>query len=386
MQPIKKNNKMKNILTVCFTIVILTIIAACNNHSNDDQNIDNIDLNVKDLDSLELNRVFSLNRYIPLETNIESAITMIDKIIIHDSIIYVLDRFHSKKLAAFDMKGKFLFQVSKQGRGPGEYGYIFDFTIKNNIIYLLDDRSHFRKFELNGKYLNSEKLPFWTDRLVPSNTENFGMLTNADLSINAKNNFNILSKDCKRFEGEIQTRFIGIPSYTTQQVTTIRDTSYFFLPYEPYIYQFAEDKLLTKYKINYPPDCILSDDRIDFVRNRRGEEMIKMTKETICIDNIIFTDELEMIIYEQKQIPYYLFKLQSETIVVQQKNIVNNVDRLPILPRLINNFESNKIIGVYYPYTLLETSNQKAFNTYPISSYYTTENENPILVIYNVKK
>ncbi|MDR2037714.1 MAG: 6-bladed beta-propeller [Bacteroidales bacterium] len=111
---------------------------------------------VVDIDSVQsipLN--LSYIRYIPLETTSDCLIGRINKVLFRDDKIYVADFYQTTALYVFDMNGKFLFKISRMGKGPGEYISFRDFDIQaNGDIYMFD---HFGKkfivFDPAGTYL-----------------------------------------------------------------------------------------------------------------------------------------------------------------------------------------------------------------------------------------
>jgi hypothetical protein len=69
-------------------------------------------------------------RYIPLETNENSLIRTIDKVIIRDKCFFL--QSNSTHVMCYDFKGNFLYKLDRTGRGPGEYLSIYDFDISAN--------------------------------------------------------------------------------------------------------------------------------------------------------------------------------------------------------------------------------------------------------------
>ena len=59
--------------------------------------------------------------WVQLETLPECLIGYIDQMQVFRDKIFVLDRSVVNGLFVFDMKGKFLYQAGRKGKGPGEY-------------------------------------------------------------------------------------------------------------------------------------------------------------------------------------------------------------------------------------------------------------------------
>jgi hypothetical protein len=98
-------------------------------------------------------------QYIPLEDNENSLFSTIDKLIIKGDRIYLLDITGLKSLLVFDITGKFLHRVGRQGNGPGEYSHFINFDILDNGIVSLYDHAkrHMMIYDADGNYIQSIK-------------------------------------------------------------------------------------------------------------------------------------------------------------------------------------------------------------------------------------
>lgn len=95
--------------------------------------------------------------YIPLESS--DLIGEMDKVLIYDDKIYILDAYVTEKVFIFDKRGVLLKTIDNKGQGPEEYaglsGMSIDFDKKE---LCLNDRLATKKlyFDLNGKFLRKE--------------------------------------------------------------------------------------------------------------------------------------------------------------------------------------------------------------------------------------
>jgi hypothetical protein len=118
---------------------------------------------LKHEDTLYTSSFFKNIRTVILEEHDDALIGDIQWIQAFDDYILIFDFFIAKKLFVFDKNGKFLRQIGKAGRGPGEYIQVIDFCIdpERREIYLLD--SGLRKalkYNLDtGEYISSINLP-----------------------------------------------------------------------------------------------------------------------------------------------------------------------------------------------------------------------------------
>ena len=103
---------------------------------------------------------FSQLEIIPLETNKESAIGQIDRIIMDNDLLYILDRARGAILI-FNKEGDFLQKIERRGRGPEEYISLLDFSLNRNsgrLSVLTDIPAGIKRYDPNGRFINSEEL------------------------------------------------------------------------------------------------------------------------------------------------------------------------------------------------------------------------------------
>src|SRR5690606_35511105 len=81
---------------------------------------------------------------LPLEYNEASMLGEVVKLKIHDDKIYVQDK-HKSSLSVFDITGRFLNQIGRQGRGPTEYINIRDFDVNESTGHVLIYDDYTRK-------------------------------------------------------------------------------------------------------------------------------------------------------------------------------------------------------------------------------------------------
>lgn len=85
--------------------------------------------------------VSSYDGMLPLETNDESLISQVDKVVVQNDVVYVMD-YSQRCIQMFDRSsGKWLGKIDKTGRGPGEYLYLDDFDVIDSKIYILSHAS-----------------------------------------------------------------------------------------------------------------------------------------------------------------------------------------------------------------------------------------------------
>ncbi len=145
-------------------LVCMHILISCNEgNETADQAADVIELDIrkaliqKEQDHFVSDLTEKIN-YIPLETNESCLLTMIHDIFLFRDHIFISD---FKGLYQFDVSGRFVRQIGRSGKGPGEHGQMIRFTvdtIQNEIlllssgkmnVYDLETGFYKRRFDVN---------------------------------------------------------------------------------------------------------------------------------------------------------------------------------------------------------------------------------------------
>lgn len=111
----------------------------------------------------ELSDFFESFSYVELESNDDYYIVNIDKLILDDERIYVLDE-RTNSVIIFDRNGKFINVIKKQGRGPHEYLYAADFEVSDSVVYILDRANEkIRSYTISGEWVKDYDLDDYYD-------------------------------------------------------------------------------------------------------------------------------------------------------------------------------------------------------------------------------
>jgi len=117
-------------------------------------------LKFSDADSIGLNlsSIFKKNDYVILETNNQSKFGDVDKMMLADDKIIILDKRVTKTLLVFDKTGHFLYKLTTGNHKDGIFSSITDFTIDKitkQILVFSNEESLIYKYELrNGKFIS----------------------------------------------------------------------------------------------------------------------------------------------------------------------------------------------------------------------------------------
>lgn len=379
---------MKNPVIISFIIILHILSLSCRIQNKGIIKDDSIEINLKESDKqIYLSQYLTHDQYIALETTPSCLIGHIKKIEIYNDFIFILDSYVAKKLLVFDKKGKFIQQISEYGKGPGEYLDIFDFVIRNNKIYILNNRTSVNEYAIDGTFIKTYLLPFWAERLLPINKNHWGLITNSDKSYGYDFNFYLTSFNFNNEKGSLKSKFDDFPIAPFQQVSLLNNTPYFFLPLDNKIYSTDAEGVYKKYRLQFPKDCIISDSELQkysklSVRNRTEE----ILKSTISLSSIIFSDNLKIIqYYQQNKLYFCFFNSEKEHIAISEEKVINDIDSVPFLPLFYSNID-NKIISIFQQYKLIDAiHNSKKINKDLIKIISESdESANPIIAIYSI--
>jgi hypothetical protein len=197
--------------------------------------------------------------FIKLETQDSSLIGRIDKVIVTDDKIIVLDGSIAKMVFVFDCNGKFLNRIGSNGGGPEEYDCPDDIgydKYNNEILVLCHNRKNIMRFHPDGTFIKNIKIDLYVSSI-------FVMSKNTYLlSLNNKpqgqkgqkgevSDYNILIVDDN---GNIVNRLLQYDESTGQLRTpggilfsNFQDEILFSQQYSNKIFKIDHDEIKTKY-------------------------------------------------------------------------------------------------------------------------------------------
>lgn len=144
------------------TIVILCIGGCQNKQPNID--IPSFEV-MSHIEKKKLSDMVDSVRYVPLETNENSLIGSISRIVVTENRIFIGDKV-ANGVFVFDKRGFFLNKICRQGRSPEEYVRLYDFDVSeaDSSIYFYVGRK-IQVYDYNGNYRQS--IPLHDSKLSP---------------------------------------------------------------------------------------------------------------------------------------------------------------------------------------------------------------------------
>lgn len=219
----------------------------------------------------EKNHLDSL-RLIRLETNKECLIGGIDKIEIIEDRIYILDKFKSKSLFCFDLKGQFLFKIHHLGKGPGEFILPEEFTVSQNQISIYDN---FRKlkinYDINGNFIDETKM-IVSIRNVVQLDSGFALVKPDQSYLGSENDYNLLVTDSEI--GKVLKRYI--PGVTKgESIFSVNKA--FARNGDHYLFTYGFNDTIYTYENNSLKSLFV----VDFGKNKIPHELAKSSGDEI---------------------------------------------------------------------------------------------------------
>lgn len=148
-----------------WTFVFTTVFIICcsrNDKSVEDSTCTDIQIRQNDIHELvNASDIFDEIWRVPLETHNDNIIGNIDRLLVHDSILYVLDG-KQDMVFLFTTDGRYIAKIENKGSGPNEYLAIDDAYIisaKNELIICDMMRHKLMHYSLFGEFLSEEKNP-----------------------------------------------------------------------------------------------------------------------------------------------------------------------------------------------------------------------------------
>jgi hypothetical protein len=193
---------------------------------------------------------------IRLETNDNTLIGKIDKIIYFNDKIYILDVWYSKALFVFNFDGS-LHAKTKLGRGPGEVINPFSFSVNKstNEVMLWDQNlSSMFYYDLNLNYLRNEKYNFNVRDFEQMGKDTFLVMSYKLKNSNDKKKLTTYSIYTDNFSIALG-HFLPVNMDQETQSTLKPMSNYsqmlFIKPWDNNIYSFIANEIQVKYKFDF---------------------------------------------------------------------------------------------------------------------------------------
>ncbi len=361
-------------------------IVACNNNSIEIAEKE-IDLDIKETQKFNLSEFIIAQKHINLELTDESAIGYINKCVMFNNSLYVLDAYYAKKLMEFDLEGDYIRSLAQMGTGPGEYNAITDFVITDKYIHILSDRSKIIVLNKEGNFIRERKIDIYCDSFASLDEDTWLLINNHDNKPGYDKRIYLTNDDFEIISSSIVSEYSDFHIKPFSQICKDGQTTYFSLPLETQIYKCVNGKISLAYNINIPDVCKIGDAELNKYRRMPLRERHAILQDILFISYFLFQDNNSIISFSQNKERF--IDVETErlgNVKFKVSNLNNDVDGVNKMPFLYSYVGNKKLIGSYFNKDILKDSaNIRKVNPILYSMIKeNTINSNPIITLYKI--
>lgn len=348
-----------------------------NNGESNSYNVNISDCN----SSIPMSTIFDSVFIIPLESKNVPLIGQMETFQYFRDYIYILDK-KKESVFIFTDKGKFLREVNRKGKGPGEYTDIKFFEINpyEGSIDIMSKTGSLYRYTSEGAFIESYSPPgdlrsasFFSNL----NRDTIVFYTNSEpnrLTFFSKSRKSVISKDHKLPVYDLNSSFSPFYKYM--------GNTYLYEGFEPKRYLITNARLEEHYSIDFGENQFTTKDIPEFGTKKLYNEALQGE-----LDKPFFWSNIEN---EDYIITTYRIKSDNCTIIIKKKS------RKIISFRVLENgcifpygstFNGTYLINVVPPYRISLFINEKLRSEFGINEKnQINEYSNPIIILYKLKQ
>jgi hypothetical protein len=361
----RKEVRGKDTMKKISYLLILVIFWGCN-YSTQTEKVSDIQAITIDLDqpikTMNIREVSSSISSLRLEESEDNPIGIINKLIVTNTNIYILDWERSRSLFIYDREGRFKNVIHQIGSGPGEFVRPDDFDIQKgsgNIIILDGNQRKLLVYNKNGDFISDIKFGMHINRFIVTNDNHIILDKGNTISDHSENHIRITDMN-----GNTVTELFPIPEYSKEITISPRnplqkflgDTILFMPSLSDQIYQIHENKISQRYQLDfgkYWPGK-------SYFEREKGKHPLKIAQDMLANDYAAFFNYLE-----SKDVLHINFEHKHKPV----------------------SFYYNKKTGAKVLFHMSEENLSHPFvvdgTSFILAGY--IEDKNPILIFYDIK-
>lgn len=372
-------------------------MASCaQNEKSKINELEKIYVNPDEISNINLSDFCKSIKYLRLETDTNSYIVSIDKMIRVNKSLYILDK-GGNKILVFNDQGKYLFNIGSIGKGPGQYALIGDFIIdcKKEELEIYDiNQKKMQVFNLTGKFKYEREMPYMfifmeklSDNCYALQTRklpNFvnGNEINYDVLL-IKNNNEIISK---HFNYDPSIKVNGGSIDLTKVFVWDRDDLYLAKLFIDTVYK------LNRTNLNPEPMMLFNYGKYSLPTNMRnlkfdkalklinspgkyafGHEILSISDSLLC-----FTYGFNKPIFSKRYLGLFFRKTLA---MVSIDSVINDIDGVPLTIPIAA--YSDTLVYAVYPERMPNSAIKNTINSEKFIGW--NETDNPILIFMKIK-
>ena len=346
--------------------------------------------------------------YIWLKENVSEGLLGrgVNQMFFHDEKIYVVDMQGCKCIQVFDKTGNYLNEINGYGEGPGQYLQFYSAIFKDNELMLVGVPKKLMWFDLEGKFLREQQVNQQIGAAAYSDSEDrYYFYTNASEngdfffeSVNAAFKDTLLSMPYD------ENTFYGYYRGATS-LQKNRQKIFFGMPLQDTIYEVNESQLKARYvwdfgkygqNIQEMRKFDVEVDGMAYIKFQNSEAKLYFNENWFIVKHLLFSS-----FRHEGQSLLMIYDMESKQPNLIKNLLVNDLDEFYPFSNIYLQFSDNKV-GASIPgktlFNLLqkkkETFSKEDFEEYVNGKGKTfaevataaKDSENPVLIVYTVKK
>ena len=377
-----------------FVTFCLSLLISCNNSTNHKISLDKqedykiVEINEQDISTLDYSVALKMKSFVTLSNKIplgevQRMITKNNKLFISDS---------QPKIVCFNIKnGTIEFEISKIGKGPGEFLKITDFLVNEErnlvTVYCQKRKKLINYSSVNGEYINEYFIDFIPMKianikgvnifynpfkLVPSDKYNYILL------FSNTENVNITSK--LFVQDSVLSSYMFLYGYEFPFFYN-DDGVYFLKRFEDKIYHINDDNISAIFKINLPnPTPTEVWQKKPDRRERSQFNSSQSLTDIYQCGNILYF----RFIYQKRFVSVF-FDIEKSQVLSCGQMFVRDISLdAPVVAPIRGVFE-NTFFALAEPF-LINFLKENNSDKLPEELLHLNETDNPILIFYETKK
>lgn len=315
-------------------ILLISILSISSNTENQQaKEQSNVEVIKIDFQKEYKNRKFPYTNYSMtvqrLEENEEHPVGQVDKLIVDNKRIYILDSSKAKSLFIYSREGKLLHIIDKIGGGPGEFIHPDNFDIENktgNIVIMDGSSRKFIIYSPKGKYIKEIKYDFMAVDFILDEDNNI-IVNNGNFSTEANEGY-FLFKIGQN--GEILDKLFpseplspSLAAFNPRNSMRKLGDEISFLPtLSNRIYQLDAKTSKAIYEIDFSTNWPSKDffDKSANMHPLKVREKILENKYAFFLNFIQTKDVLHVDFYKEKNYSFYYNKKTKQSLLLSMEN------------------------------------------------------------------
>ncbi|MEP1152695.1 MAG: 6-bladed beta-propeller [Balneola sp.] len=344
---------------------VLFFLSCSNNQKS--EGIPVLQLDPNETEEVNLSSFISEVEYVKLDSGNNKYIGEVEKILVTDDRIYVLDPYQAIALYVYDREGALLFDISNYGRGPGEFmgPYDFDINEATNEIVVYDASSNKLIFyeEENGNFKREEKIEFFPSRFNVLN-DGYIFYMNNQTAGKVSQNYNVLIADNELNiidrKISIEEDLAGFHYSLPVNFTATESEIYLSIPFNNTVYSYKAGTFGGYLTIDFEEENLPNDFLKKDNTPREWLEEFKKITAAYNISNFYENDDYVFFLYSYMDNQnYYLSSKKSDKVVHTNNEKFKDDLNIGPLTRWPSAIWGNTLIWWQNPKNLIEFVDEK---------------------------